>query len=228
MSEEAQVQTETPTETTPETTSEASVETQSTESQPSGQADTTSSAEQVTSSMGIEAPEESETSSTESLPSIDDIVSEVMSGEISEETQRIIEENGLGKHLDMIVQGHQVIQEKNNQEVFEVVGGEQSYAEMQEWGVHNMSEEQQGAFNDALFSGNMALAKLAVQGLQAQYIAANGKSPDRVIEGGGSVNESNRPFNSPADYIREYQSAEYKNNPTYRQEVERKRNLSGF
>jgi hypothetical protein len=225
MSEE---QASTTTETTEATAEETSVETQSVETQSTEQVDTTQQESVVTSAMGIEAPEESETSSESGLPSIDDIVAEVMTGEVSEETQRIIEENGLGKHLDMLVQGHVAIQEKNNQEVFDVVGGEQSYAEMQEWGKHNMSTEQQEAFNEALFSGNMALAKLAVQGLQAQYVAANGKSPDRVIAGGGSVNDANRPFNNPNEYIQAYQSLEYKNNPEYRQEVERKRNLSGF
>ena len=115
------------------TTEQSSEETQQTESQSSEQADTTQSESTVTESMGIQAKEESsETESNE--PTLDDIVAEALAGELSEETQKLVDQNGLGKHLEMLVQGHQAIQEKNNQEVFDVVGGKDSYGELQEWG----------------------------------------------------------------------------------------------
>jgi len=213
---------------TTDTTVDSSVETQQVDTQTTEQADTTQADSSVTDSMAIEASPEPENSEPASQPTIDDIVNEALSGEISEEMQKLIEDNGLGKHIDMLVQGHKAIQEKNNQEIFEVVGGQDSYSELQEWGKNNMSKEEQSAFNEALFSGNMFLAKLAVQGLKASYTAKNGKSPDRVIEGGGSANESNRPFSSQMDYIKATQTQEYKHNPEHRREVESKRNLSGF
>lgn len=206
---------------------ETNVETQQLDAQSSGQVDTTVPDSKVTDSLAIEAKTEPENSEP-AQPTIDDIVNEALSGEISEEMQKLIDDNGLGKHIDMLVQGHRAIQEKNNQEIFSVVGGEKSYSELQEWGKNNMSKEEQAAFNEALFSGNMHLAKLAVQGLKASYTAKNGKSPDRVIEGGGSANESNRPFSSQMDYIKATQTQEYKHNPEHRRQVEQKRNLSGF
>lgn len=214
-------------ESTEETNVESSVDTQPVESQSTEQADTTQQEATLTDSLKIEAKEEPENSPV-AQPSIDDIVNEALSGEITEETQKLIEENGLGKHIDMLVEGHKAIQDKNNQEIFSLVGGQESYSELQEWGKNNMDKEQQAAFNEALFSGNMYLAKLAVQGLKAQYVAQNGKSPDLVLEGGGSANESNRPFSSQMDYIKATQTQEYKHNPDYRQSVEQKRNLSGF
>ncbi len=214
--------------TTETTTEQSSVETQQVETQTTEQVETTNTEGKVTESMGIQEKEEVSETTESTQPSIDDIVAEAMTGEISEETQKIIEENGLGKHLDMLVAGHQAIQEKNNLEVFNVVGGEKSYSELQEWGQHNMSKEQQEAFNSALFSGNMDLAKLAVQGLQAQYVAANGKSPERVIQGGETSNADNRPFSDVNEYINETRSFKYKSDPAYRQAVESKRNLSGF
>lgn len=224
MSEEAQ----TAPESTEGTSEVSNVETQQEATQATPQADTTSNKEtSLGDTMAIEAKEESEISE-ESQPTIDDIVNEALSGELSEETQKLIEENGLGKHIDMLVAGHQAIQEKNNQEIFSLIGGKESYAELQEWGKNNMSKEEQETFNEALFSGNMNLAKLAVQGLKAQYVAKNGKAPERVLEGGGSANESNRPFSSQMDYIKATQTMEYKQNPEYRQSVESKRNLSGF
>lgn len=210
------------------TTSEVQeVETQPVETQSTEQAETTQESASLGKSLEIEAKEESETSEV-AQPSIDDIVNEALSGELSEETRKLIDENGLGKHIDMLVAGHQAIQDKNNQEIFKVVGGEKSYSELQEWGKNNLSKEEQKSFNDALFSGDMYLAKLAVQGLQAQYVAQNGKEPIKVIEGGGTSNEANRPFSSQMDYIKATQTFEYKRNPEYRQQVESKRRLSGF
>lgn len=217
--------------TTPESTevtNEVSdVNTQPVDSQSTAQEEITQQETSLTDSMKIEAAPEPEKSEV-AQPSIDDIVNEALSGEITEETQKLIDQNGLGKHIDMLVEGHRVIQEKNNQEVFSVVGGQEAYGELQEWGKNNMNAEQQEAFNQALFSGNMNLAKLAVQGLKAQYEAQNGKAPARVLEGGGSANESNRPFSSPMDYIKATQTQEYKHNPEHRKAVEQKRNLSGF
>lgn len=222
MSEESN----TPVESTEGTAEAVNVETQQSDSQPEQQADTTKETKSVTDSMAIEAPEETE-NSPESQVTIDSIVAEALEGELSEETKALLSESDL-KHIDMLVEGHKAIQEKNNQEVFDVVGGEDSYKELQEWGRNNMSQEQQEAFNTALFSGDMNLAKLAVQGLQAQYVAANGKSPDRFIEGGESANEDSRPYSSVEEYINEARSYEYKSNPAYRAKVEAKRNISGF
>lgn len=216
------------TETVETTTEQSSEETQQVETQSTEQADTSQNDSNVSSEMGIQAKEESSETEESKAPSIDDIVAEAMTGEISEETQKIIEENGLGKHLDMLVEGHKAIQEKNDQQVFEVVGGKESYLELQEWGSENLSAEQQEAFNEAMFSGNMNLAKLAVQGLQAQYVATNGKSPNRVLDGGGSANADTRPYSGVNEYLQETQSFKYKSDPAYAKQVEAKRHRSGF
>ena len=209
------------------TTEQSSEETQQVETQSNEQADTTQNESTVTESMGIQASEESGETESEQ-PTLDDIVAEALAGELSEETQKLVDQNGLGKHLEMLVSGHQAIQEKNNQEVFGVVGGEESYKELQEWGLNNMSKEEQESFNKALFSGDMNMSKLAVEGLQARYVAANGKGPDRIIEGGGSANADSRPFSNAMEYIKETQSFEYKSNPEYRAKIEARRNNSGI
>jgi len=211
------------TSSTPEVQSE---ETQQVESQSIEQVDTPQIESKVSTEMAIEKKEESETSSDTQM-TLDDIVEEALNGELSEETKAQLSEGDL-KHIDLLVAGHAALQEKNNQEIFNVVGGEDSYSELQEWGRNNMDEGQLKTFNLALFSGDMNLAKLAVQGLQAQYVAANGKSPDRVIEGGGTVNTADRPFNNVDEYLLEARSIDYKRNPDHRAAVEARRNKSGF
>lgn len=203
------------------------VETQQEDNQSSEQEETTQS-DELGSDMKIEEGKEEESDSSTEEPTIDDIVAEAMTGEISEETQKLIDDNGLGKHLDLLVAGHKAIQEKNNLEVFNVVGGKESYEELQEWGKFNMDESQREAFNEALFSGNMYLAKLAVQGLNAQYVAANGKSPDRVISSDGTANADNRPFSDVGEYIKITRTSKYKRDPEYAKSVEAKRDKSGF
>lgn len=223
MSEQVIASTE-GTQVTPEA---SSVETQQAAPQASEQEDTTQKETKVTSEMGITAKEESETSS-EAVPTIDDIVNEALSGELSEETKKLIEDNGLGRHIDMLVEGHKAIQEKNNQEIYSAVGGKESYKELQEWGATALSKKEQESFNKALFSGDMDLAKLAVEGLKARYVSKNGKAPDRVIEGGGSANTDNRPYSNVNDYLRETQTLKYKQDRDYRAQVETRRNKSGF
>lgn len=217
----------TSTESTETTTTEQSVETQQVETQTTEQVDTTASTGKVTDSLAIEAETVREKTESEQ-PTIDDIVEEALSGELSEETQKLIDDNGLGKHIDMLVAGNKAIQEKNNLEIFTLVGGEKSYTELQEWGRSTMSEEQQKSFNSALFSGDMNLAKLAVQGLQAQYVAANGKAPERVIESGGGINTADKPFGDVNDYIRETMNRKYKLDPEFKASVEARRGKSGF
>lgn len=207
--------------------STSSVDTQQVDSQSTEQADTTQLDASVTDSMKIEKANEPENSDADNQFNIDDIVNRRFNDELSEEELANFSEKEL-QYIDMVVDGIKAKQEKNNNEIYSLVGGESSYQELQEWGVNNLSEDEQAAFNEALFSNNMNLAKLAVEGLKARYEAANGKSPDRVIEGGGSANTSNKPYSSVTEYINETQTLEYKRNPEYRAEVESRRNLSGF
>ena len=220
-------ETSTATESTQVTTETSSEETQQVETQSTEQADTTQSEGKVNDSLAIERSEESETSN-DSQPSLDDIVNEAL-GEngLSDETKELLGEEGM-RHIDTLVAGHRAIQEKNSAEIYSRVGGENSYLELQEWGRNNLSDAELDAFNDALFDDNMEISKLAVQGLQARYVATNGKAPERVIEGGGTANAENRPYANREEYIRETMHIDYKRNPEFKAKVDAKRNISGF
>lgn len=209
------------------TTTEVSAETQSVDSQPTGQADTTPETTEVNQSMGITPKEESENSES-GHKSIHELVEAHINGELSEEDQKLIEENGLKDYLNDLAEVRQMRIERNDKEVISVVGSPEAYKELQEWGTNNLSAEEQQAFNDALFSGNMNLAKLAVQGLKARYENENGKAPDRVIEAGGTANQANRPYSNVQEYIQETQTFQYKQDPEFRAKVESRRNKSGF
>ena len=210
------------------TTSEQNVETQQAAPQAAEQEETTSNSSPVNQEMGIKPKGETVEIQQSATETLDGLVEEALKGELSEESQKLVEDNDLGKYLDLIVAGQRAAIEKNDQEIVAIVGSSESYGELQEWGANNLSKDEQESYNNALFSGDMNLAKLAVEGLKAKYTNANGKGPDRIIEGGGTVNESNRPYGAQIDYIRDTQKIEYKQDLKFRQEVEDKRSMSGF
>jgi hypothetical protein len=175
------------------------------------------------------AEEESSESSEDTSESLDSIVSQALTGELTDEQRKIIDDAGLGAHFDMIVQGHRANIEKNDAEIVGVVGGQEAYGELQEWASANLDDASFDAYNRAVIdSGDMGIAKLAVAGLQAMYLKANGSAPDKVIEAGGTSNESHRPYSNRDEYIDEAMSVKYQTDPEYAKQVEAKRNLSGF
>ena len=182
------------------------------------------------SKLGLQEKSSEESSeSEESYLSVDELVNMALSGELSDEQRKVIEDAGLASHFDMIVSGYQAQIEKNDAEILSVVGGQEAYAELQEWGSNNLSDDEFNAFNRAVVdSGDMGIAKLAVAGLQAMYLKANGNAPDKVIEAGGTSNAADRPYENRDEYIDEYMSMKYKQDPDYAAQVEAKRRLSGF
>jgi len=194
------------------------------------QVDTSHEIKTTGSKLGLQEKSAEESSeSDEDQPSIDSIVDMALKGEMTDEQRKVIDDAGLGAHFDMIVAGHQAQIEKNDAEILSVVGGQEAYSELQEWGSANLSDDDFNAFNRAVMeSGDMGIAKLAVAGLQSMYLKANGSAPDKVIEAGGTSNEANRPYADRDEYIDEYMSMKYKQDPEYAAQVEAKRRLSGF
>ena len=161
--------------------------------------------------------------------SVNELVNAALNGGLSDAQKDALEKSGLGAHFDMIVEGHKAQIAANDAKIVETVGGKEAYGELQEWAVANLDDSEIEAYNHAVLkSGDINLAKLAVEGLQARYQKANGEAPQKVIESGGTVNESNRPFNSVDDYINETMSMKYRQDPEYAAQVEAKRERSGF
>lgn len=183
------------------------------------------------SELGLEKKpeEESSESSVDSSQQLDDLVSMALDGALTPEARAALDEAGLGGHFDMIVNGHKAEIAKNDAEIVGVVGGQEAYGELQEWALTNLSDTEVASFNRAVLeTGDMGIAKLAVEGLQARYLKANGSAPDKVIEAGGTSNEATRPYASRDEYIDEYMSMKYKSDPDYAAQVEAKRAQSGF
>jgi len=195
------------------------------------QADTTTELKTNGSEIGLQKKEETESSESGaySSESIDSLVKSALNGELTDEQREKIDSDGLGSHFDMIVKGHQAEIAKNDAEIIGVVGTKEAYGELQEWALSNLSDSEVEAFNKAVISsGDIGIAKLAVEGLQARYLRMNGQIPSKRIEAGGTANEADRPYTDKEDYIRETMSMKYRRDPEYQALVEAKRNKSGF
>ena len=160
---------------------------------------------------------------------LNSLVDLALNGELSEDQRAALDAQGLGDHFDMIVSGHKANIEKNDAEIVGVVGSKEAYGELQEWALSNLDDADIESYNMAVIeSGNVGLAKLAVEGLQARYLRENGQAPSKRIEAGGTANEATRPYANVNDYINETMSTKYRQDPEYASQVEAKRNLSGF
>ena len=212
-----------------QSSSDSSEETQQT---PTGeQVDTSSSIETNGSEVGLQRKESEGQveSGDEFSKGLTDLVNAALNGGLSDEQKEMLESQGLSGHFDMIVSGHQAVIAKNDAEIVGVVGSKEAYSELQEWALSNLDDSEIESFNMAVLeSGNIGLAKLAVEGLQARYLKVNGQSPDKRIEAGGTANDATRPYSNRDEYINEAMSHKYKSDPVYREQVETKRNLSGF
>lgn len=195
------------------------------------QADTSAEMRTNGSEVGLQKKEEPESSESEETFSqgLDTLLDQALNGELTDEQRQTLEDQGLGKHFDMIVSGHKAQVAQNDAEIVGVVGSPEAYSELQEWALSNLDDAEIESFNMAVIeSGNIGLAKLAVEGLQARYLRQNGQEPAKRIEAGGTANEANRPYADRNEYINETMSRKYRQDPDYAAQVEAKRNLSGF
>lgn len=68
-------------------------------------------------------------------------------------------------------------------EIKKVAGGDEGYDKMVNWASASLPEADVAAFNAIMDKGDAAIAKLAVEGLHAKFIAAEGKDPTLLTGG---------------------------------------------
>lgn len=145
-------------------------------------------------------------------------------GEIpAEDKEKIIEQLkplGVGEEaLDLYLQAEKAKADKATQDIYEIVGGQEAYQERIEWARENLSPDEIQAFDAVANSGDTGQIKLAVRGLEAQYVAANGSAPSTHLAGRRAASSSVKPFESQEEATAAVRNPEYQNNPAYRREV---------
>ena len=97
---------------------------------------------------------------------ISGLVNEILdsdSQELTEDQISRLKETGLSQEmLNTLVKAQHVTRQENDRQVFELVGGEETYSEMAKFASENYTDEQLEAYNSAVFSGNKESARPAL------------------------------------------------------------------
>tara|TARA_Y100001937_G_C7117276_1_gene330768 strand:- start:988 stop:1743 length:756 start_codon:yes stop_codon:yes gene_type:complete len=137
-------------------------------------------------------------------------------GELSEETYKALEAQGLNKVVvDSYIAGQQAIVNQQQMEITAEIGGMQEYSKLSNWAAENLSDSDLEAYNLTVESGTVDQAKFAIRSLYRQYQEAG--SPNIAQ---GSVNGTGiPPFGSRAQVTAAMADKRYETDPAYRDEV---------
>ena len=140
---------------------------------------------------------------------------------LSEESFKELQDKGMSQEMvTSWIEGQQAIGEQITNEAYNSVGGEEVYNNITKWAGENLSQGEIGVFNRALESNNPDDTAFAIKSLNAQYLLANGSSPN-LLQGstGGSSAEA---FTSLAQMSEAMKDPKYHTDPAFREEVTRK------
>ena len=128
--------------------------------------------------------------------------------------------------VDQFIDGQVAVAGQMQQEAFSQVGGQQAYEDMTSWASDNLPEASIDAFNDAVNSGNIETANLAIQGLQARYRSVNGNEPSLIM--GETKSVTGGVFDSAAQLTAAMRDPRYSSDSAYRQQVASKLSRSSI
>lgn len=105
-------------------------------------------------------------------------------------------------------------------EILSEIGGQEVLNDMIRFAKTNLSPAEQTAYNDAVFSGDAARVKLAVQGLHSRYSREIGTPPSISLGGRGSMDVGGfAPFANNEAVVKAMSDPRYNSDSAYRAEV---------
>jgi len=140
-------------------------------------------------------------------------------GSLSEESIKKLSAQGIPEGIvNNYLEGLNAISERQAQQIYGLVGGEEQYTSMMEWASESLEESEIDAFNSIMAQKNPASMQMAVRGLRARFEQENGK-PGRLIQG-ETTGVSGGSFRSVAEVVEAMKDPRYKKDPAYRRDVE--------
>ena len=179
------------------------------------------------SSKGADTNEESKEASEETTPEVNNAVTNATTefaetGQLSDKAFLDLEKAGIPREfVEAYIQGQEALSTASAVEIQNSIGGAGNYEAMSEWAGENLSDGDLEAFNNIVEKGSVQEAQVAVKGLYAQFVAAGGQPPN-LNQGTTSAGGGPRPFGSAASMVEAMQDPRYKNDPAYRQSVEKR------
>ena len=144
-------------------------------------------------------------------------------GGLSEETYKSLADAGIPETMvNAYIAGQEAITQNTVSTMHKIAGGEQGYSDMLSWAEDSLSEGEIEAFNDSLTNANTST--FAINGLYARYSAEKGPS----LVKGNTTNTPSGGFGSKQEMMTEMASPQYKRDPAFRAEVQRRVAVSNF
>ncbi len=151
-------------------------------------------------------------------------------GKLSDASYKALEEKGFGRDMvDTWTAGQQARVAQWQGSVHGAVGGKETYDRLVAWAKTNLAADEYGALEGALTDArNLAGAKLAIQGVKAQYEAKEGREA-RLVGGSASKgSQATDTYASRKDHARDVNSERYRTDPAFRTAVTAKALRSTF
>lgn len=151
--------------------------------------------------------------------SIDEYVTSYQENDgLTDEDYAKLAKQGYSKTIvDNYINGQIALNETTRQTAFAQAGGEEAYKKMVTWAASNLTDSERTAY-DNMVNDSPEARQLAIEGLKAKYVAANGTEGSLV--GGTSASSGVLPFQSRAQVTEAMRDPRYKSDPAYRSEVE--------
>lgn len=141
-------------------------------------------------------------------------------GSLDESHYEALEKAGIPKQfVDQYISGVQAEVENMQNEIFDEVGGRETFNGMSEWAVQNLSEAEIESYNRQIDNDDPAVVRNAVMGLAYRYQQTNGRDPN-LVNGKGAGTAPG--FESTAQLTEAMKDPRYSSDPAYRREVEQK------
>ena len=182
--------------------------------------------------LGEETNDEEQKAAEEGAPAQQEVINKAAEqfrsdGELNDDSYKALEKQGISKELaDQFAAGQaaqtelQQLQSTQVQnEVYESVGGEDSYKNMAAWAKQNLPTEEQNSYDRLVNSGNKGDIKLAVAGLYSKYTNSVGEQPANTLQG-MKAKSSVLPFNNSAEMVDAMSNPKYRTDTAYRKQVE--------
>lgn len=143
-------------------------------------------------------------------------------GELSEQSVKLLEDKGYPKALiDSYIDNLNMRAEMFVNTVLSHAGGEQAFGNLKEF-VKAQGEEAQDAFNAVLQTGNLALIKAHITGIQAQMGQAYGTQKPTIMGVGEVSQGTSLGYESKEQLVEAMSDKRYGHDKKYTEEVQKK------
>jgi hypothetical protein len=141
------------------------------------------------------------------------------SGKLSDASVAALKAKGLSEAtIEQHVAGTKALATQYRTTLANAIGGEDNLKELGEWAKVNLTDAEASAFDQALGSGNTALAELAIKGVFARYVEKEGSDP-KLLSGEGQHTAGVEAFRDSAEVTAAMRDPRYAKSEAYRQDV---------